>query len=194
MISTPEIKRYTAPDVNYKEILRYATAKEDARLNALIESSMQQVKDLITYSVVCVEKTFTIIDNVVDFGSFKVFSKSLAKYLTGAKSAIMFVATIGTEIDRLIIKYSKLEPSRALVMQAIGTERVESLANLFMKELKDNGYNLSPRFSPAFGDVPIELQKEFFRLLKPERIGVTLNESLLMSPSKSITAFIAVGK
>ena len=194
MISTPEIKRYTAPDVNYKEILRYATAKEDARLNALIESSMQQVKDLITYSVVCVEKTFTIIDNVVDFGSFKVFSKSLAKYLTGAKSAIMFVATIGTEIDRLIIKYSKLEPSRALVMQAIGTERLESLANLFMKELKDNGYNLSPRFSPAFGDVPIELQKEFFRLLKPERIGVTLNESLLMSPSKSITAFIAVGK
>ena len=194
MISTPTIKYYATPDVNYKEILRYASTKDGERERALIASCFEELGDKISYGVAFIEKTFTIENSVVKFDDFSVSSVSLAKYLGGATSVMMFVASIGPEIDRLIIKYSKLEPSRALILQAIGTERVESLANAFMKELKERGYKLSPRFSPAFGDVPIELQREFFRILKPEKMGVTLNQSLLMSPSKSITAFIAVGK
>lgn len=50
-----------------------------------------------------------------------------------------------------------------------------------------------PRFSPGYGDLPINMQKDIFAALDcPRKIGLSLNESLLMSPSKSVTAIIGV--
>ena len=41
-----------------------------------------------------------------------------------------------------------------------------------------------PRFSPGYGDLPLTVQKDFFRVLDCTRkIGLSLNDSLLMSPS-----------
>ena len=53
---------------------------------------------------------------------------------------------------------------------------------------------LPPRFSPGYGDLPLSLQRDIFRVLDcPRKIGLTLNESLLMSPSKSVTAIVGLG-
>ena len=108
-----------------------------------------------------------------------------------------FAATIGIAIDRLISKYNHISPVKALFMQAIGAERIEALCNLFNSEIRDEavakGGTTRPRFSPGYGDLPLEVQKEFVILLDcSRRLGVTLNESLLMSPSKSVTAVIGV--
>ena len=47
----------------------------------------------------------------------------------------------------------------------------------------------------VYGDLPLEAQRDVFALLNPEkRIGVTLNDGLLMSPSKSVTAIAGIGK
>ena len=57
------------------------------------------------------------------------------------------------------------------------------------------GLPLSARFSAGYGDVPLELQRDIFALLDcPRRIGLTLNESLLMSPSKSVTAIVGISR
>ena len=51
----------------------------------------------------------------------------------------------------------------------------------------------SPRFSAGYGDLPLELQADIFNLLKPEKqMGVFLSESFIMSPTKSVTAFVAL--
>jgi len=92
----------------------------------------------------------------------------------------------------MIAKYGRISPVRALFFQAIGAERIESLCNAFCKDIKKD-LNITPRFSPGFGDLPLELQKDIFFALQPHRnIGLTLNESLLMSPSKSVTAIIGI--
>jgi len=53
---------------------------------------------------------------------------------------------------------------------------------------------LKPRFSPGYGDLPLETQREIFDVLDcSRRIGLMLNDSLLMSPTKSVTAFVGVG-
>ncbi|MBR2795256.1 MAG: 5-methyltetrahydrofolate--homocysteine methyltransferase, partial [Solobacterium sp.] len=63
------------------------------------------------------------------------------------------------------------------------------------KEAEDNGQSLRPRFSPGYGDLPLDLQKYFSQVLDmPKTIGVRLNDSLLMVPSKSITAFIGIAR
>jgi 5-methyltetrahydrofolate--homocysteine methyltransferase len=63
------------------------------------------------------------------------------------------------------------------------------------KEKFTLGESLRPRFSAGYGDLPLEYQKKIFDLLDPHtQIGLTLNDSYLMSPSKSVTALIGVEK
>ena len=55
------------------------------------------------------------------------------------------------------------------------------------------GWGLRPRFSPGYGDFPLEYQRELLGVLDAaKRIGLTLTDSLLMAPSKSVTAVIGV--
>ena len=52
-----------------------------------------------------------------------------------------------------------------------------------------------PRFSPGYGDLPLDAQKMIFSILSPEKhIGLTLNASLMLSPTKSVTAFVGIAK
>ena len=83
------------------------------------------------------------------------------------------------------------------MLQAIGAERIESLCNIFNTELatKMNSQDkkLAPRFSPGYGDLPLEIQSDIFRVLNcSTKIGLTLNKSLLMTPTKSVTAIIGI--
>ena len=130
-------------------------------------------------------------------GFAKVKSEDLAENLKECDSIILFAACIGLEVDRLISKYAILSPAKSVIFQAIGAERVESLCCLFNKEIKEQinleKKDVRTRFSPGYGDLPLEFQKEVFKVLDCQRqIGVTLNKSLLMSPSKSVTAIIGI--
>ena len=63
------------------------------------------------------------------------------------------------------------------------------------REAAERGLFLRPRFSPGYGDFSLEHQREFFRILEVQKkIGVTLTESLLMMPSKSVTAVIGLSE
>ena len=80
------------------------------------------------------------------------------------------------------------------MMQAIGAERIEALCDAFCDDMeKEMGVSLRPRFSPGYGDLPLSVQKDIISLLEaPKRIGLSLNDSLLMSPTKSVTAFAGI--
>ena len=128
------------------------------------------------------------------FDSFSVRSEQLAKNLQGCSKVLLLAATAGVGIDRLIGKYGRIAPSKALMFQAIGTELVEAICDAFSKEYEETYHCvLRPRFSPGYGDLALETQKDIFAVLEPARkIGLTLNDSLLMSPSKSVTAFAGI--
>jgi cobalamin-dependent methionine synthase I len=132
--------------------------------------------------------------NTIDFGAFKVNSEKLTINLKNCESAIIFGATLGTDIDRIIMKYGKLSPTKALFFQAIGATMIEALCDEFCNEIKnDLNVNLKPRFSPGYGDLDLSCQKSIFKLLNcSKNIGLTLNDSLLMSPTKSVTAFVGI--
>lgn len=187
------VKTYDAPKINKKEILRYMGAKElNREIDGILSECLEEINNQISYKVCYSFFEISSKENCVDLGFFKVISKDLSKNLRNCKKAIIFAATIGVGIDRLIIKYSKTFPLKALIFQAIGAERIESLCNVFNNEINKNNYTV-PRFSAGYGDLPIEFQKEIFKVLTPEKkIGLTLNESLVMSPSKSVTAVIGI--
>ncbi len=179
------VKTYNEPQFCEKEILRYSGCRHgDSEILKLIRSCIDEVRQKLSYKVCYREFDMPIETN----------SKMLLKNLENCSSVIIFAATIGVEIDRLIAKYGRVSPSRALMMQAIGAERIEALCNEFCKNLKnERKVNLSPRFSPGYGDLPLDTQRYIFDVLDCSRkIGVTLNDSFLMSPSKSVTAYVGI--
>ena len=190
-------KNYPTPELNERECLRYAgTTPQNisAEEQALFETCLVEIEDKLTYKVCWGRFPLKRVGDSLDFGFLKTESRALMKNLEGCEEVIVFAATIGLEIDRLIRRYTNLSPAKALFFQAIGAERIESLCDAFCEELKGEGVQLRPRFSPGYGDLPLEMQKDLFRVLDcPRKIGLTLNESLLMSPSKSVTAIIGIG-
>lgn len=192
------VKTYSAPPLNERECLRYAGTSPktiSAEERELFEACLAEVEKKLIYKVCWGRFPVKRTEERLDFGFLQTDSKALMKNLEGCEEVIVFAATIGLEIDRLIRRYTNLSPAKALFFQAIGAERIESLCDAFCEEWKGEGLQLRPRFSPGYGDLPLELQKDIFRVLDcPRKIGLSLNESLLMSPSKSVTAIIGIGE
>ncbi len=190
-----QTKFYETPPIRRREILRYAgCAEADEATASLMENCLTEAANALVYKVCYRELPVTVAGETCDFGAFSVSSGNLAGNLSGCGRVILFAATVGVGIDRLIHKYSHIAPSRALMMQAIGAERIEALCDAFCDDMeKEMGVSLRPRFSPGYGDLPLEVQKDILTLLEaPKRIGLSLNDSLLMSPAKSVTAFAGI--
>ena len=188
-------KTYPQPPFCEREVLRYAGGKEaDKEVVALMNACLQEAKDKLSYKFCYRIFSVKTEYELCDFGAFLLRSKDLAVNLKNCRRVILFAATVGIELDRLIVKYSRISPARSLMMQAIGAERVEALCDAFCADMaKETNADLRPRFSPGYGDLPLVCQKEIFSLLDcGKRIGLSLNDSLLMAPSKSVTAFIGI--
>jgi len=188
-------ERFDAPPVCQREILRYAGCREaDAETDALLASCLREVTPLLRYRVCFITLDASFHEENCTVGPMRFFSRSLSAHLAGCPQVLVFAATLGVEIDRLILRCGKISPAKALMLQAIGTERIEALCSAFCASREHAlQRRLTPRFSPGYGDVPLALQKEILPLLDAGRqIGLTLNTSLLMSPTKSVTAFAGI--
>lgn len=169
----------------------------NSAVSDLLDECIAEIGDRLTFKVCFDEFKISRTSSGTDLGFMHTKSKSLAKNLDGCGKIIVFAATVGLEPDRLIARYGKVSPVKSVAFQAIGAERIESLCDLFEDEIREyarkSGGFLRPRFSAGYGDFEIEAQKEIFKALDCERkIGITLNDSMLMSPSKSVTAIIGI--
>lgn len=189
------VKEYEAPKINIREIHRYAGEREATdELSSLIDDCLDEILEGLTYKVAFLEVDVKIFDNEIDLGNIKLRSRALAKNLSGCERAVIFAATVGLLPDKLVARSLVTSPAKALVFDAIGAERIESLCDAFCTDIKnESGKKTRPRFSAGYGDLSIEVQREFFRLLDcPKNIGLTLGESLVMTPSKSVTAIVGI--
>lgn len=197
-VGTVKIKNIAMPEFSDREILRYAGVRDDTNYDKLLfEKAKSDVSKIAKACVVYREMPIEINEYKVSFGNISVVSKSLAQAMRKAKQVLFFAATVGIEVDRLIAKQSRISASAALATDAVATERIEALCDEFCRrtdfELLPYGLHTGIRFSPGYGDMPLEFQREIFSVILPERsIGLTLNSSLMMSPSKSVSAIIAI--
>ena len=191
------IRSFDAPEYNRREILRYAQCPlcTDKVMLDVMEDCIEECDGFaqFSYRVSYLPLNIRSIDTKsgrIDTDHLKLVSRDLANNLEGCKEAVVFAATVGPGIDRLIRKYSKLDPVKALFMQAIGAERVESLCNMFVGSYPKK---LRPRFSPGFGDLPLDVQPQILAVTNAAKnLSITLDRGCLMSPSKSVTAIAGV--
>lgn len=183
-------REFSAPAVDRGEIFRYALCRHpDEAMEKLLDRCLDAALPVLSYRVCWAEVPVAVTGSVCDFGDFQLSSRRLAKHLTGCSKAVVFAATIGLEMDRLIARSGRLSPATGLMLQAVGTERIEALCDAFCADFPGS----RPRFSPGYGDLKLSAQNEIFdRLDCPRQIGLTLNDSLIMSPSKSVTAILGL--
>lgn len=191
-----------ALSINKSEIYRYLGYKSEMTLTDEMEEMIEEIlQNVLTGSVakVCYKRFKIEVDDFIDFGFTRIKSKDLSVNLKECSEAIVFAATIGIYTDRQIKKESMVSPARACIYQAVGATVIEAVCDDFNDWVKHEemakGNILKPRYSPGYGDVSLEVQRDIFRELDCAKItGITLTDSLLMIPEKSVTAFIGIRK
>ncbi len=178
------IENYTLPPVDEKEVLRYAGAQGEEFLSLIAECAKECAPTLspkVCYVELSIAEFYALIPTAKE-------SEGIKRFLGEAKKVVLFAATVGLGVDRLIARYAQVSPSKAMFFQALGAERIESLCDVFCQK-----HGLGRRYSPGYGDFPLSAQREIFETLRYDKIGLTLTDSMMLSPTKSVTAIALVG-
>lgn len=121
----------------------------------------------------------------------------IAKHLAKAEKVIILSASVGDAIEDHVTKYfSEGRYAYSVILDAAATAAVEQVADAMEKAIEPKaakeGYTMRWRFSPGYGDWPLDQQSEMVRLAESEKIGVHLSEASMLVPRKSITAIIGL--
>ncbi|MGL5434009.1 MAG: vitamin B12 dependent-methionine synthase activation domain-containing protein [Lachnospiraceae bacterium] len=189
-------------DWNEREILRYMGHRGQEvpdQIRQLIEECKAELEEYAQPRSIWRSYPLVVSGQAIDAGSLWTSSKSLAQNLAGCEAVILFAATLGSRVDLLLQRYGRLQVSKAVVMQAASVAMLETYCDQVNEELRiryqQQSQHLRPRFSPGYGDFPLECQTQIAAALEmSKRIGITLTDSLLMAPSKSVTAVIGISR
>lgn len=178
--------------------LGYGRNAVDDQTRTMIAESFEILQSIAgrksIYRIFCLEH---LGDNRISFGNLEVQSKSLAKNLKGCDKIVVFGATLGIGVDQLIRRTSLTDMAKAVVLQACAAALLEEYCNECQEkievQMRKEGYYLRPRFSPGYGDFSIEHQHYITRMIDSAKtIGLTITDSLMMTPTKSVTAVIGL--
>ena len=117
------------------------------------------------------------------------------RMLGECSQAVLLACTLGAGFEALLRAEQARSMARAAMLDACGSAFVEAGCDAAEEEISARFPELyrTDRFSPGYGDLPLTIQKDVCALLDaPRRLGVQVTDSLLMNPSKSVTAVIGL--
>lgn len=192
--------------INIREIYRYlgyGAKIPDSSVDAMIREVLENLVDVIQpknlYKIYTCSTSETVVVLKGTNRTIAFESRNLASNLAQCREVILIAATLGIEADKLLQKYEILSMTKATITQACGAACIEAYCNILQEQIceavstDERKLYLRPRFSPGYGDLPLDCQKVIFEELEcTKRIGLTLTDSLLMYPTKSVSALIGL--
>jgi len=118
---------------------------------------------------------------------------------TDLEKVAFCVCTIGPALEERVTALSKEgDMLAAVVLDAIGSSAAEATASYANDRIEEAaaelGLKTSCRASPGYGDWDVKEQKYLFELVPAESIGVTLTESSMMVPRKSVSFAVHIAQ
>ncbi len=164
------------------EILRYLGYKGVTPREDITEAVNRVEKEV---EAVAIPRTVRI---EVSADSLPWESRTISLAMHGCKRAVLFAATLGAGVDRLIMQKECSNISEAVIAQAVAAALIEEVCDKLQSE-----YNSYPRVSPGYGDIPLSAQKDIIQMLDTTRkIGLSMTEAMMLVPTKSVTAIFAI--
>ena len=188
--------------LNREEAFRYMGFKGgeiSEKVLEITEECEEQLLKAITpryvYRVFDIEETN---EGVSVSGTCLVFKgKDISAHLKGCEQCILMCSTLSADVDKLIRAYETEGMEKALIADSLASAAVEQVCDKAENEIREamGTGNYTWRFSPGYGDFPLDIQGEFLNAVDaPRRIGVNVTESLILIPRKSVTAVMGVSK
>lgn len=187
---------------NLVTVMGYPAGECPPHIYESIDQVLEQAKDLVQIRGGC-----RLIDDLercddhlhyriggVEFTIGKIISVQLRK----ASSAALFVCTIGAGLENYARQLMKEgDYVTGFVADIMASETVELsmdfIQNALEDDFKSKGLRLTNRYSPGYCGWHVSEQQKLFSLLPPGFCGISLTESSLMVPIKSVSGVIGIG-
>lgn len=185
--------------LDISQVLRYLGVKEDP--DGAMARAVKDEADRLIHAVRprYVYRLFPVVrgpEGVVLQGSGVTLPGSLAgRMLAQCSQAALLACTLGAGFETMLRAAQARDMARAVIQDACGSVLVEAGCDEAERELAARfpGQYLTDRFSPGYGDLPLEAQGAICTALDAaRRLGIQVTESFLMNPSKSVTAVIGL--
>ena len=185
--------------ISKSEAARYMGVKgePDQAVAELLDRAERIVRERINPKFVYIETDVTFTEESVVLGAMSepLTGSDIRRHLNGCNKAILMAATLTQEADKLIRQSAITNMAESLAIDCICSAAVEQVCDKAEEEI----FSRCPapyrtwRFSPGYGDLPLSLQRSFLLALNAQRrIGLTVTDSSLLIPSKSVTAIIGI--
>lgn len=119
----------------------------------------------------------------------------IKKHLLKPDCVALMAVSLGFETDKLLRRIGITDIGGAVLLDALANAGVEQICEYCENEIKKvvPGAETTARFSPGYGDFPIEIQGDFLNKLDAGRkINLYVNESHILTPRKSVTAVVGI--
>lgn len=183
--------------------LRYLNYKNqyiDENTSKLLDESIKELMEICQFKYVFRIFSLKKDDTCISFeNQINIRSNDLKSLFCHCDKSAVMAATIGFETEKRIRYYNITDLSKALVFDALATTFIEALCDAAEAEIKEfaakEGCSITLRYSPGYGDVSISHQGEILSALDAQKlIGLTVSDSSILIPRKSVTAFIGFDK
>lgn len=119
----------------------------------------------------------------------------IAGHLQGCFGVVLLCAALGESVDKLLRKLQNEDMAKAVIADSMASAAIEQVCDNAEEEVRGRfpGKFMTWRFSPGYGDFPLETQRDFLSAVNASRtVGVNLTDGGLLTPTKSVTAVIGI--
>ncbi len=205
-VATLAVESLSVDSVERSEVLRYLgyrgqelTPELEARLDDAIAHCLEMARPRACLRSFDIESNTVRDDGVPELvlagAALRLSGESISKHLSGAVAVGVMAVTLGMGVERELKRLSLTDAMGQVIFDAAATAVVERAADAaearLVADAAARGLYTTWRFSPGYGDFPLESQTTLLAALDAQRrLGITLTPSLLMVPTKSVTAVV----
>ncbi len=131
---------------------------------------------------------------ILGLGALNLEGTAIQKHLAGCGEMTIMAATLGADVDRLLRVAQIRDMADAFILDCGASVLIEQVCDELEEQIQQQaGGFLTGRYSPGYGDLPIETQSQLLAALDAGRkIGLNVNNNHIMIPRKSVTAILGM--
>ncbi|MCD8364807.1 MAG: vitamin B12 dependent methionine synthase, activation domain protein [Clostridiales bacterium] len=183
-------------ELNYNEILMYlghrgqdVTPRVEEQIHRCVSLVRQCAAPRLVYSRMPVEQG--------GIAGFPMEGEDIRRLLAPCREAVLLAVTLGAQVEQELMRCEVTDMADAVIMDSCASVAAENVCDCFEEDMREEvraeHRYLTSRFSPGYGDLPINTQQKMCGVLNTaRRIGLTVTENYIMVPRKSVTAVMGI--
>lgn len=169
--------------------------EQDTQTLALAQKALQILQDNADPRSTWKIHPLTHRENAVLIAGIPLEGQDIRRHLQGCDAAAVMAATLSLSAEVTLRRLAAEDMALALAADAAAAALVEQLCDRTEQQIRQRvTYDyMTARFSPGYGDLPLQTQPVLLRLIDASRIlGITVTPQNILLPQKSVTAIIGL--